>query len=173
VHFLLTNHHRSAISVLYTDNTTNGGTMEELDSMISQVVSGIHQTGIPYPSKAVTLLEPISDTHHLLGPPLVEISAYTENGVGGSKYELLVSNVIYSQMMDSYWFVYGFIYETLTTGKPEDIQVLAFRWFQKRGYITPFRLWSCQYLEGKRLNVDEIKEAIKNIPAITQYKFIN
>lgn len=147
--------------------------MEGLDGMISQVVSGINHAGIPYPSKVVTLLEPISDTHHLLGPPLVEISVNTDNGKNGSKYDLLVSNVIYSPTLNSYWFVYGFIYETLVTGSPEDIQVLAFRWFQQRGYITPFRLWSCQYLEGRLLGIDEIKSAINNISGITQYKFIN
>jgi len=147
--------------------------MDGMNALLTQVISGINPAGNPYPGMVSTNLAPFRDHMDLLGPPMLEMQVNTENGKYGSSYDLLVSNVIFSPMLDSYWFVYGVVVETLTTGYPEDIQVLAFRWFQSRGYVAPLHLWSCQYLEGRRLSAEEVKGIIKNIPAITRYKFIN
>lgn len=144
--------------------------LESIENLASRVLSSIHTAGVPYPAIPITKMES-NDYGRLLGDPIVEITVKVENAKGQT-YDLIINQVVYSPVMNSYWFVYGFINETLMTGDPEDIQVLTFRWFQNRAYLTPFRLYSCKFLECKLLGIKELAGVIDNIPAITGHTWV-
>lgn len=118
--------------------------------------------GIPYPEVK---------GRPILGYPVIELSVVTE--VKGRPYysELLVSHVIRSDAVDSCWFIYGIVNETLG-GDPGNIQVLTLRWFQNRAYLCSFRLASAEILECRLMNIKAIENLVKEIPAIQGYRIV-